>query len=692
MKTVVFDIECDLIPSTTVYAIGIDDKVFTVYPITGSDGNLKQAEDILEDADAYVFHNGIGYDTPTLRRLRGMKLEGTPIDTMIILKLMLSKDQLYDIDRGIEGMPKKLWGSYSLGAFGYRLDEHKGDFHDFSRLSAKMVTYCKQDVNLTTKLYDWAKSQENYPLQKVIDLEMKVATLIQDQTEVGFHFNYEKARELATKMKLELIKLERKVHSIFTPKFLPDGPIKTAKAKFKRKVWLEDNAFTMWTPYTVYQPTWALRKNGKVKLPKKRIKWSDTPMRFVIQETAAEYQPIKYQKLNINSRTQIKIWLEHDIGYKFPYYTEKGTPKVDPDSLENMEHESGKLLKRALKLSKDLSQLMTGSGSLIGNYNPETEAIHSRTDTNGTVTGRFTSSNVNMNQIPAQKEFRELFDAPEGWTFVGTDFSGQENVNLAEMLYPYDNGRLADIIAKGSKDEGTDLHSMNAKATGVSRTNAKPLWFGFLYGSSPTLTGYTLLGDGDFTDFTQKEWDKADEKIRKRLENIEGEWLYPIKKGTMVPYTEQLIRQALYGAQVQKKLIASTTGLAELIHDLSAVAEEKGYVTMHGGRRVPIRHAHAVLNSQLQGMGAEAVKYYVVEVRKRCAAMNLKHGIDFKQQGVIYDEMDFIVKTESTEAFKTILLESYATISEQLGMVVPYTGEVLLGGQDGRSNDWWGCH
>lgn len=63
------------------------------------------------------------------------------------------------------------------------------------------------------------------------------------------------------------------------------------------------------------------------------------------------------------------------------------------------------------------------------------------------------------------------------WVFVGTDFSGQENVNLSELLIPYDNGRLDEIINKGSKEEGTDLHSLNAKACGVSRTEAKPVWF-----------------------------------------------------------------------------------------------------------------------------------------------------------------------------------------------------------------------
>ena len=44
------------------------------------------------------------------------------------------------------------------------------------------------------------------------------------------------------------------------------------------------------------------------------------------------------------------------------------------------------------------------------------------------------------------------------------------------MLYKYDDGRLDKIISAGDKDKGTDLHSLNAKACGISRGDAKPLW------------------------------------------------------------------------------------------------------------------------------------------------------------------------------------------------------------------------
>ena len=61
-----------------------------------------------------------------------------------------------------------------------------------------------------------------------------------------------------------------------------------------------------------------------------------------------------------------------------------------------------------------------------------------------------------------------------------TDFSGQENYNLAHYLKPIDKGNLQRVIEEGSKDDGTDLHSLNAKVCGISRGDGKAVWFGKL--------------------------------------------------------------------------------------------------------------------------------------------------------------------------------------------------------------------
>jgi len=68
-------------------------------------------------------------------------------------------------------------------------------------------------------------------------------------------------------------------------------------------------------------------------------------------------------------------------------------------------------LRRLAKVNKDQAQLGGSKGSLLKNVR-EDSTVTSRIDTNGTITGRFVSSKINMAQIPAQQEFRELFSAP----------------------------------------------------------------------------------------------------------------------------------------------------------------------------------------------------------------------------------------------------------------------------------------
>jgi len=164
-------------------------------------------------------------------------------------------------------------------------------------------------------------------------------------------------------------------------------------------------------PYTI--PGSKILKNGKFRMPAaSNYKWFDQPMRTVMVHREGTYQNIKYEAFNPGSRAHIKLWMKHDLGYQFPYFTPKGGVKVDVDSLENMTHPSGQMLRRYLKVTKDQSQIGGADGSLINHYNEATRCIHGRVDTCGTVTGRFTSSSPNLAQIPAQKEFRELFSAP----------------------------------------------------------------------------------------------------------------------------------------------------------------------------------------------------------------------------------------------------------------------------------------
>lgn len=689
------DIETELIPKegiyniNKIYCIGIKlnnqpTKCYSYLYQPNSDGNNVTAVKLINTCKYIVGHNMAKFDLPILKNIYG-KIIAKPIDTLILAKIMYTQNQLYNIDKGITDMPKDLWGSYSLKAFGYRIGDYKIDYTDFSGLNPDMLDYCKQDVDLTYRLYLFLKSRSNYPSQQIIDIECKVAEIVARQQQVGFYIDKDKARELSTLLRFKAMNLKHQLLRVFKPKFLADGPpIVPVKARRAKLYISNPNYHVKSVPPFRHIRQLEKAKNGKLKLPAKtKYKYFTTPHICYHSYIVGEYQKIKLTKFDPGSRHKIQHWLRTDFGYEFPYYTPKGGAKVDPGSLETMEYPEGKLLKEYLKTMKDLSQLDTADGSLLSNLR-EDSTVTSNIDTNGAVTGRFTSSSINLNQIPAQKEFRELFSAPKGWTFVGSDFSQQELVNLAELLYPYDGGKYFDIISNGDKAKGTDIHSVNAKALGVTRDKGKMINFGFLYGSSETLTGYTTLGNDTYAEFTTAEHSRAMDKLAKRKVVINNIELYPLKKGQYVPFNDKLGMYMLYGKMLQSRLIQSTEGLGELIRTLTDRVTKDGYATTLLGRRIPAESSHVALNYHCQGMGAEAMKVYLMLLHEK-----LSHLCPFTQvrhQATIYDEVDFIVKNEHVEEVVAALDKNYADVSKYIGMKCLYSGETKTG------LNWAMCH
>jgi hypothetical protein len=110
----------------------------------------------LEVADILVGHNIIGFDIPIIKSIYPwFSPRGTIIDTLLLSRLY--HPNLLDIDKkhNWNHMPLQLYGRHSLEAYGYRLNEYKGNFGkttDWSDWSQEMQDYCVQDVAVTTKL------------------------------------------------------------------------------------------------------------------------------------------------------------------------------------------------------------------------------------------------------------------------------------------------------------------------------------------------------------------------------------------------------------------------------------------------------------------------------------------------------------------------------------------------------------
>ena len=122
----------------------------------------------LENADALIGHNIIGYDIPLLKeQFPGFAPRGEVVDTLTLSRLYYPRIADRDFERRPSGMPQRLYGRHSLEAWGYRLKCFKGDFgkgpQAWDTYTPEMLDYCIQDTMVTVKLYELLKRRmEDY--------------------------------------------------------------------------------------------------------------------------------------------------------------------------------------------------------------------------------------------------------------------------------------------------------------------------------------------------------------------------------------------------------------------------------------------------------------------------------------------------------------------------------------------------
>lgn len=192
-----------------------------------------------------------------------------------------------------------------------------------------------------------------------------------------------------------------------------------------------------------------------------------------------------YADINFNSTKQLAKLLFEDLQLPIISYTDAGVPSTGVSELKRLqgEHPIIDLLLKHREVEKALTFLESWKENAIlhddGFY-----YVHSNFNMHGTVTGRTSSSDVNLQQIPRNKKLKSLFKATmPGWELACLDFS-QLELRFA--------GIVADVSAiKDSYRNGVDLHKLMAskvagctmeEVTKEMRTQAKAINFGFIYG------------------------------------------------------------------------------------------------------------------------------------------------------------------------------------------------------------------
>ena len=178
-----------------------------------------------------------------------------------------------------------------------------------------------------------------------------------------------------------------------------------------------------------------------------------------------------------------------ELGLEYPK-TENGAPSFTKQFLQMNEHPVAQMVVKLREFDKADSTFIDTilKHQYKGRIHCEFHQL--RSDDGGTVTGRFSSSNPNLQQIPARdkeikKLIRGLFIPEDGQKWGSFDYSSQEPrllVHFAASLGDDHRHRMVDKIVEAYHTGDVDLHQMVADFAGISRKQAKVVNLGIMYG------------------------------------------------------------------------------------------------------------------------------------------------------------------------------------------------------------------
>ena len=371
--------------------------------------------------------------------------------------------------------------------------------------------YAATDAYITYRLYEWQKEQFNKPgNEKLFDLfmnvEMPVVPVCAEMELYGIEIDKEYAKRLSNKY-------HRKVDEV-------NAKIDTELSKYSDKI-----------------SAWRLTKEANYK---ERNSKPNKSGEFTYKKSKNEQLENPPQ---LNSPTQLAILL-YDI---------LGTPAQDKKSPRGTGEE---ILQKINLPICDLILEKRGLEKLIGTYidkipecvNSKDNRLHAHFNQLGAGTGRFSSSNPNLQNIPSHvKEIRLMFRASDGDVFVGADFSQQEprllsaysNDDTMIDAYKQNKDLYATIAAGVYKNDYWD--NMEHRQDGSPnpegkkrRSNCKSLLLGIMYGrGAPSIAEqiHSTVEEAQqiINDFYKqfpkvKEWTEKTEKDAKVTGYVEDLW------------------------------------------------------------------------------------------------------------------------------------------------------------------------
>ncbi len=352
------------------------------------------------------------------------------------------------------------------------------------------------------------------------------------------------------------------------------------------------------------------------------------------------------QPFNLASTKQLQEILFDKLGLPVIQKTPKGAPSTNEEVLEELafSHELPKVLVEHRGLSKLKS---TYTDKLPQMVNPQTGRVHTSYHQAVTATGRLSSSDPNLQNIPIRNEegrrIRQAFIAREGFTVVAADYS---QIELRIMAHLSQDQGLINAFTQGK-----DIHRSTAaeifgvaldEVTPEQRRNAKAINFGLIYGMSAFgLSRQLGIGRADAQNYMDLYFKR-----------------YP--------------------------------GVQTFMHDIREKAKAQGYVETLFGRRLYLPDINSsngmrrkaaervAINAPMQGTAADIIKRAMIQLDQK-----LQNDPDIAMIMQVHDELVFEVRSEKVAFYRELIKTQMESAAD---LVVPLIVDV------GQGTNWDEAH
>lgn len=293
------------------------------------------------------------------------------------------------------------------------------------------------------------------------------------------------------------------------------------------------------------------------------------------------------------------------LGIQYPRTT-NGLPSFTKSFLDTHEHPICKQIVEARELNKThgtFLQPYLDFSAHDGRIHPHINQI--RSDDGGTVTGRLSMANPNLQQVSARHEVlgplvRGLFLPEDGQKWAANDFSSQEPRILVHYAHLLGLPGSDDMVNAYRNNPRTDFHQMVADMAGIKRKAAKTIGLGLMYG----------MGKQKLANSLDLPLDEADELIKKFHQNV------PFLRGTVDAVMRRIEHRGSGGAirtLLGRKCRFPLWEPTEWGINKALPFEE---ASIKYGPRIKRAMTYKGLNRLIQGSAADQTKKAMVELHK----------------------------------------------------------------------------